>query len=143
MPKKKRQLRAYIIIFDWLDDSDLEDIQSVIVFHYTSKLARVFGAKYIDWDQEDFCWNYVKCRRYSDADEYLLKGAEAPYLESDDDNLRRLGFAYERESQCEFCNLFQIPDPKDRWNDEKKKYKVCEECYQCTECGHAENCSNA
>lgn len=61
----------------------------------------------------------------------ITPSRDEPHIECRPEVLRQLGWRVEGESTCDTCGLAAMDD---------ERFRVCEECNQCLECGHDQDC---
>src|SRR5690625_3595399 len=104
-----------------------------IVFANSHKEARktVWARRWQTQEECGFEFTSLKLYRKPEHDQ-LATGSE-PYVVTDRETLRGLGWQCEGDNRCGSCGLAE-------WDG---KYPVCQECSQCIECGCLDDCESA
>lgn len=101
---------------------------AVLVYAYTEGGAKVMAVSNSSvFDDPD----ELIAERLPEADTHVLENAKLPYVETSDHVLRMLGWHDEGDRRCATCGLAEMGGA----------FPVCDECYQCNECGHHDECS--
>ena len=110
------KLKAYAVSATGGETADL-------VYAYTASQARVLGLK----NDESCCgadFIDVRAKRAPDVDGLAQK--DEPYVEYSAEIHRRAGFTCDGETPCDSCGLSAL---------DMVEYQVCQDCWQCPECG--------
>jgi hypothetical protein len=77
-------------------------------------------------DECDGEWIDARVIRKSEYDDLLNTENQEPYIVRDEDTLRKMGWGIEGDRRCDTCGFAEF----------EGKWPICEECGQCSECGH-------
>lgn len=115
-------LKAYCV--------DAGGFSGALVFAKTSKEAKKLGSKFVDPEE----WIELTSERREPYDIFLRADATEPYVEHYPEVLRQANWQYEDEYTCNSCGLAAMGIDQ---------YEVCDDCGECLECGHQDDCPNS
>jgi len=104
---------------------------AALVFARTAAQARKLG--YLHNDIGSDGWITLRAERKPDADRLIPADANESYLVTDTRVLREAGWSCEGDLLCASCGLATMDG----------EFPLCDDCEQCAECGHADDCPPA